>query len=111
VRTVERVDDAVVADGLVLAHLEQLGCDPAVPRECRHYVYLPGEHGARAVAHALRAGADWWADVEDVDGCWLVTGVAVTALCPEAVRETRAWLEALAAEHGGTYDGWEAAAD
>lgn len=112
VRTVERVDDAVAADVLVLEHLEQLGCDASLPRECRHYLYVPGELGARAVAHALEAGGEgWWADVEDVNGCWLVTGAVVTALSDDSVRGTRARLEALAAEHGGEYDGWEAAAD
>jgi hypothetical protein len=46
-----------------------------------------------------------------VHGCWLVTANVVTALSDAGVRETRAWLHALAAEHGGEYDGWEAAAD
>jgi hypothetical protein len=111
VRTVERVDDAVVADRLVLTHLDRLGCDATLPRECRHYLYLPREIGARAVAQAVEASDGWCAEVEDVHGCWLVTANVVTALSDAGVRETRAWLHALAAEHGGEYDGWEAAAD
>ena len=43
VRAVERVHDAIEADALVLAHLAELGCDPRQPRECRHYLYVPGE--------------------------------------------------------------------
>jgi hypothetical protein len=35
----------------------------------------------------------------------------VTALDDDVVRDTRTWLQLLAAEHGGAYDGWEAAAD
>lgn len=110
IRAVERVDDAAEADGLVLAHLARLGCDPAQPRECRHYFYLPGERGARAVAHSL-AGDGWDADVEEVRDAWLVTATTIVGLNDEVVRSTRARLHLLACDHGGEYDGWEAAAD
>ena len=91
VRAVERVDDAVEADALVLDHLARLGCDPAQPRECRHYFYLPGEPGARAVARSLvREG--WDDDVEEIRDAWLVTATAVVGLNVEVVRSTRARL-------------------
>jgi hypothetical protein len=110
VRTVERVDDAVEADALVLDHLARLGTDPALPRECRHYLYLPGELGARAVAQSLLADG-WDAEVEDTSVGWLVTATTWTRLTEEVVRTTRTRLQSLAADHGGEYDGWEAAAD
>jgi hypothetical protein len=110
VRTVERIDDAAEADARVLDHLASLGCDPSQPRECRHYVYVPGEPGARAVAQAL-SGDGWDAECEHVHDMWLVTATTVARLSDDGVRETRAMLQGLAAHHGGQYDGWEAAAD
>jgi hypothetical protein len=111
VRAVERVDDAATADALVLEHLEHLGCDRATPRECRHYVYVRTERGAQTVARGIAASAGWHAGVETAGRCWLVTASVVTALDDDVVRDTRTWLQLLAAEHGGAYDGWEAAAD
>jgi len=111
VRAVERVQDAVEADDLVLTHLQQLGCDPRQPRECRHYLYVPGELGARSVASSLNSADDWDADVEEVRDAWLVTATTVTGLDQKVVRGTRARFERLALDHGGEYDGWEAAAD
>jgi hypothetical protein len=110
IRAVERVGDPVEADELVLTHLMRLGCDPSQPRECRHYFYLPGELAARAVADSL-VGDGWDADVEDVRDAWLVTATTVVGLNDEVVRSTRARLHLLACNHGGEYDGWEAAAD
>jgi hypothetical protein len=110
VRAIERVQCPLEADALVLDHLSRLGCDPAHPRECRHYVYVPGEPGARAVAQSLDA-TGWDAEIEPVDDSWLVTATVVTTLDDEIVRDTRVRLEALAGDHGGEYDGWEAAAD
>lgn len=110
VRAVERITDAGEADARVLDHLAKLGCDPSQPRECRHYFYLPGEPGARDVARSL-TGNGWEADCEQVHDTWLVTATIVTGLTDDGVRATRARLELLAADHGGEYDGWEAAAD
>jgi regulator of RNase E activity RraB len=106
-RAVERIDDAREADQRVLDHLARLGCDPSAPRETRHFLYLPEQGGAEAVAHAL--GADGWStSVERSEGAWLVVATRVHTLTVELVRETRAQLAALASEHGGLYDGWEA---
>lgn len=110
VRAVERVECPIEADALVLDHLSKLGCDPASPRECRHYLYVRGELGARAVAHVL-ARDGWGAELEDVGGAWLVTASVMTVLSDDIVRDTRVRLEGLAAGFGGHYDGWEAAAD
>jgi hypothetical protein len=111
VRAVQRVRDAFEADSLVLAHLVRLGCDPGRPRECRHYLYVPAELGALSVAASLNAVEGWDAEVEEVHDTWLVTATTVTGLDDDVVRGTRARLERLAYDHGGEYDGWEAAAD
>ena len=106
-RAVERVADASEADERVLDHLARLGCDPSAPRETRHFVYLPERGGAEAVARAL--GADGWStSLEPSEGAWLVVATKAHTLTLELVRETRARLAALASEHGGLYDGWEA---
>jgi Regulator of ribonuclease activity B len=111
VRAVERVQNAVEADSLVLAHLVQLGCDPQQPRECRHYLYVPGELGARSAASSLNSADEWDAEIEPVRDAWLVTATTVTGLDGDVVRGTRKRFEQLALDHGGEYDGWEAAAD
>jgi hypothetical protein len=106
-RDVERVDDAREADERVLDHLARLGCDPSEPRESRHFLYLPAQGGAEAVAHAL--GADGWStSIERSEGAWLVVATRSRTLTLDVVHETRALLAALASEHGGLYDGWEA---
>jgi hypothetical protein len=110
VRAVERVIDAGEADARVLDHLAKLGCDPSQPRECRHYMYLPAEPGAREVARVL-TGDGWEAECEQVADAWLVTATTITSLSDAHVRATRSRMELLASDHGGEYDGWEAAAD
>jgi regulator of RNase E activity RraB len=111
VRAVERVACAQDADALVLDHLTRMGCDPGAARECRHYFYVPYEVGARAVVTSL-VHDGWDADCEEMrDTTWLVTATTMAALDHSVVRDTRVRLEALAEDHGGEYDGWEAAAD
>jgi hypothetical protein len=104
---VERVADACEADERVLDHLARLGCDPAEPREASHFLYLPAQGGAEAVAHALDADG-WSTAVEQSEGAWLVVATRVRRLTLARVRDTRRRLVALATEHGGIYDGWEA---
>jgi regulator of RNase E activity RraB len=103
----ERVGNADEADERVLDHLARLGCDPAAPRETHHFLYLPTRTGAEAVAHALDADG-WSTTVEQSEGAWLVVATRARTLTVELVHETRARLAALASEHGGLYDGWEA---
>jgi hypothetical protein len=107
-RAVERIDDASVADERVLAHLARLGCDPEQPRETRHFLYLRQRESADAVAERLRHDG-WGASISASENDWLVVATREYRLTAEVVRDTRALLEALAAAHGGVYDGWEAA--
>jgi Regulator of ribonuclease activity B len=110
VQTVERIDDSAEADERVLAHLAELGCDERTPCRSTHFVYLPQRAGADAVAAAL--GDDGWVTTLEScdDGWWLVAATHRSALTSTVVRSTRRRLEALAGEHGGLYDGWEATA-
>jgi regulator of RNase E activity RraB len=106
-RAVERVDDPREADERVLDHLARVGCDPSQPRETRHFLYLPEQPGAEAVAHALDVDG-WSTSVEQSEGAWLVVATRARTLTSNVVHETRTRLAALASEHDGLYDGWEA---
>jgi hypothetical protein len=107
IRAVERIEDAAEADERVVDHLATLGADPAEPLETRHFLYFGAQARGESVGNALRANG-WTAAVEASDGAWLLVASHVALVTSEAVRATRRQLEALAAEHGGFYDGWEA---
>ena len=110
VHAVERILDRSEADERVLVHLAQLGCDPGAPREVTHYLYVPLQDGADDVANIL-ARDGWRTAIESCeDTSFLVVASRVAALSTPVVKETRRTLEALAADHGGIYDGWEARA-
>lgn len=106
---VERIDDGSEADERVLGHLARLGCDATTPCISTHFLYLPAREGADATATTL--SSDGWAtaiEAGDDDETWLVTATRHGALNSRSVRSTRTQLEALAAEHAGVYDGWQA---
>ena len=105
-QTVERVADGAEADELVLGHLARLG-DAATPHEIHHFLYLPTPDAADVVARTL-ARDGWTTSVEESEGAWLVIAMRTRALTSKLVRDTRAQLARLAAEHEGVYDGWEA---
>jgi hypothetical protein len=110
VEAVERIDDGAEADERVLAHLARLGCDETTPCFSTHFLYLPEATGADAIATALREDG-WVASVGEAgDDTWLVVAAYLSALDTSRVRRTRKRLEALAAEHGGVYDGWQTTA-
>jgi len=108
VHAVERICDASEADERVLDQLAQLGCDPDAPREVTHYVYLRKENDAGIVAGILERDG-WHTAVESCEeAAFVVLATRTRALSAAIVKQTRRTLEALAAEHGGVYDGWEA---
>ena len=91
----------------MLDHLATLGGDPAGARESTHYLYFAFATRAHDVARMLRADG-WTTAVRQSEGAWLVVATHTSRLTSESVRDTRLRLEALSAEHGGLYDGWEA---
>jgi regulator of RNase E activity RraB len=107
VRDAERIDDPREADARVLEHLANLGCDPAEPREVRHFFFAEDRLDARSVADAL-ARAGWSTSVDEwAVGC-LVVARHLQSRSAGLVDRTRTQFESLAAQHGAHYDGWEA---
>jgi len=103
----ELVQDPAAADSKVLAHLSNLGCDSRQARGIRHFIYLPTNDDATAVAQVLEREG-WDIAVQEVEDVWLVVARCLRVLSEPLVREIRAHLASLAIAHGGTYDGWEA---
>ena len=109
-------NDLEAADAAILGQLRTLGADLSLPREVLHYIYLPTENAAEQVAAAL-AGDGFSVEhhpAADVDQApqnpWLVLAITETVVTQESVRAARHRMQQLASEHGGNYDGWEAAA-
>jgi hypothetical protein len=83
--------------------------DPSALHVFSNYLYFPNERAARQVAYALstcgysvehRLGAD------QVN--WLVLAKKLMCLNQAGIAEMRAFLEGVAENNGGEYDGWEA---
>jgi hypothetical protein len=98
---------------MILAQLRELGADLAEPRHVVHYLYFGDEPSARRAGDQCSA-ASWEATVtapDDVIAQWSLRAESHRIVDDTTVDSTRAWFEQLAAECGGEYDGWEAAAN
>ena len=100
-------------DAGVLHQLRQSGSDLTEPTHVLFYLYTPTEAAARRIA-ARGADGVLTADVRPAasdDGTWLclIEGMLVPSLT--VIRQYREKFEALAADEGGEYDGWEAAVE
>ena len=102
----------------VLKALADHGSDLAKPHHIVYYFYFPSKGVANTVAARLKqqgfgiqrispAPGPWWKRIFD-SGSW--TCVAETHVVPseEAIFRTTDLFNAIAAEFGGEYDGWEA---
>jgi hypothetical protein len=99
------------ADSLALRQLAGRGADLSKPRHVVHFLYFSDESRARTAAEAI--GESWTTAVEpptDSIAEWCVKADAHRIVGPETVAAFRTWFENVADEHGGEYDGWEAAA-
>jgi len=100
------------ADTLALRQLAGRGADLAKPRHVIHFLYFSREADARAAAATID-GASWTAAVtppDDTIAEWSVRADGQRVVGAETIAAFRAWFERVATEHGGEYDGWEAAA-
>jgi hypothetical protein len=107
--------EAASLDEAVIEQLEGMGADLSRPRDTRFYLYTRDESGAMAAAHALEEQGFSLevgnAAEEDVEYPFLVLASRDMVVSRESISEARAGFEGLAEQHGGVYDGWEAAAD
>ena len=99
------------ADRRALRQLETLGADLTKPRHVIHFVYFEDEGSARQAAEEIeRAGyATTLVAPDDRFREWRVHADGTRVMSPTTVEGFRSWFEHIAAEHGGEYDGWEAA--
>ena len=98
------------ADRETLRALRESGADLTRATEVRYYLYFPTEEAARAAAARastpeLRATVRRAAD----DSAWLCLVEGEMVPTEGAIHAASARLQAVAATHGGEYDGWEAA--
>jgi hypothetical protein len=99
-------------DRVILAQLRGRGADLALPRHVLHFLYFRDEAAARnAAAAAEQAGYDVTVTAPD-EGVeqWSVRAETTRVVDETNVDAYRALFARIAAEHGGEYDGWEAAA-
>jgi len=78
----------------------------------RHYLYFANKANAEAAGNQL-CGRDFSVQVRKAAGGedWLVLATKAPPKTGEQMDELREEMEALAAQFGGEYDGWEAAID
>ena len=100
------------ADALAIRQLAGRGADLSKPRHVIHFLYFTSEAAARAAA-AMIDQASWTTAVKPPDATieeWSVRADGQRIVGAETISAFRTWFERVAAEHGGEYDGWEAAA-
>ena len=111
--TLARYSTPAEGDELILHHLRELGADLNRPRHVIQFLYFPDEVGARGAAKALQVSGY---DVEvrppeEEISEWRAVAETHAVVDEAWVEGMRPRLEAVAHANGGTYDGWEAAAD
>jgi hypothetical protein len=102
-------------DRMIVDELRDLGANLSQPREVLHYLYLPTESAAAEASADLRS-AGFTTQIRPAAGPpgpnpWLVLATTEEVVSVESARSAREMFTALAAAHGGEYDGWEAGAD
>jgi hypothetical protein len=98
-------------DEITLQQLRALGADLERPRHVLHFLFFDTESSARTVARETEA-AGYETTILDPNERvpqWGVRAETNRVVNESTVRAVRAWFEVLASEHGGEYDGWEAA--
>lgn len=99
-------------DRATLRQLEARGADLAKSTSFKHYLVFRNEESARAagriIAEELGYGVRGLAP-EDPSGEWLVTAEREQVPTLENIDRMRQALSIAADQHGGGYDGWEAA--
>ena len=98
-------------DRLSLKQLRRGGADLSRPRHILHFLYFADEEAARAAGEVLSVGA-YEVEVNPPDeqvAEWVVRAETTRVIDETTVSVYRRFFEQVASEHGGEYDGWEAA--
>ena len=99
------------ADLITIQKLAGMRADLSQPRQIVHFLELWSGLAVEEAKDALeRAGYEVTVEQPDEETThYLVRAEAVRVVSSTTVPAFRAWFEKLAAEHGGEYEGWEAA--
>jgi regulator of ribonuclease activity B len=98
-------------DRLSLKELRGRGADLTRPRHVLHFLYFADEATARNAAEAV-ASAGYEVSVSEPSERvpqWGVRAETTRIVNESTVHAFRPWFEQVAGQHGGEYDGWEAA--
>jgi hypothetical protein len=114
VESTEHFESVEDGDRMIVQQLRGLGANLSLPREVLHYLYLPTEPAAAAASEELRK-AGFTTKISPAAGPtgpnpWLVLATTEEIVSVESARVARETFTAIAATHGGEYDGWEAGA-
>lgn len=107
-----KTTDSVQRDQLVIDALREHGVDLSKERDTRFYLYFPTKDAAETVARELRGGGfavEVRRSAAD-DDTWLALASRDMVVGQAPIAAARVLFERRAAEGGGEYDGWEAAA-
>jgi hypothetical protein len=112
--TTEHFDSVEDGDRMIVEQLRGLGANLSLPREVLHYLYLPTESAAAAASEELRK-VGFTTKTSPAAGPpgpnpWLVLATTEEVVSAESARVARETFTAIATNHGGEYDGWEAGA-
>ena len=112
-RVLAEEPDPVRRDEGVVAALRDAGADLGRGRETIVYLSFPSEEAARGAARELGVkGFDVKiAPPDEQVREWSVRGTQWLIVHEASIAIMRGRMTAIAAAHGGEYDGWEAAAD
>lgn len=109
---------AEAADSAVLASLRTNGADLSKPTEHLFYLYFPTEATARATSTDIdgsQSGQNVAFEEAELDGPndkrpqWMIRLTVHMVPDLARVKAIGKWLTAVATQHRGEYDGWEAA--
>ena len=106
-RSARSLDDPS-ADKRLLDVLVQHGADLSKARSTRAYVYFSSEADARAAADQLAADRVTVEVTQQKKRSWLALLTTEMVVDEDSIRHLGDILRAVAADHGGTYTGWEA---
>ena len=99
-------------DEQVVDQLRARGWDPFRPVEVMFFMAMPGEMAAQSVRQALEAEG-FAVEVKPApenpyDQPFSLSATKALRVSVPGMRELRAHFSAMAAQHGGHYDGWSA---